>query len=138
MSPGTRSAAGRFFHTPSRRTEAVSASRDFSAASVAWARPSWKNPSAALNTSSTAMIPASTNFPSTSSNRIAASSIQGIGVQNLVSARRKGCSAVSGMEFGPDFSSRLRASSLVRPFVELLVGTAIAAGAETSEATGIG
>jgi threonine dehydrogenase-like Zn-dependent dehydrogenase len=30
--------AGAVFHTPSRLTEAVSASRDLSAASVAWAR----------------------------------------------------------------------------------------------------
>ena len=50
MSPGTSSAAGTVFHAPSRRTEAFSASRDFSAARVAWARLSWNSPRAALNT----------------------------------------------------------------------------------------
>ena len=49
-SPGTSSAAGMVFHAPSRRTDAFSASRDFSAARVAWARLSWNSPSAALNT----------------------------------------------------------------------------------------
>jgi hypothetical protein len=44
----------------SRRTEAFSASLDFSAASVAWARPSGKNPSTALNARRPAMIDAST------------------------------------------------------------------------------
>jgi hypothetical protein len=38
MSPGTSSAAGTVFHTPSRCTDAVSARRDFNAARVAWAR----------------------------------------------------------------------------------------------------
>ncbi len=101
--------------TLSRRTDAFSASRDLSAARVAWARPSWKNPSAALKTRSTAMIAASTYLPRTSSSTIAASSIQGTGAQSLVSARRNGCRAVSGTAFGPNCSSRRRASSLVRP-----------------------
>ena len=35
--------------------------------------------------------------------------------ENLVSALRNGCRAVSGIAFGPNFSSRRRASSLVRP-----------------------
>ena len=61
------------------------------------------------------MIAASTYFPKESSSTIAASSIQGTGSQNLVSAMRNGCRVVSGTAFGPDFSSRLRASSLVRP-----------------------
>ena len=47
-------------HAPSRRTVAFSASRDFSAARVAWARLSWNSPSAALNTKRPAMIAAST------------------------------------------------------------------------------
>jgi prepilin-type processing-associated H-X9-DG protein len=51
----------------------------------------------------------------TESSTIAASSIQGTGAQNLASARRKGCTAVSGTAFGPNCSSRRRASSLVRP-----------------------
>ena len=114
-SPGTRSAAGTVFHAPSRLTEAVSASRDFNAASVAWARLSWKSPSAALNTKRTAMIAASTYLPSTSSSTIAASSIHGTGAQNFSSAIRNGCMLVSGMAFGPIFCSRRRASALVRP-----------------------
>src|SRR5580658_6800342 len=61
------------------------------------------------------MIPASTYLPSTSSSTIAASSIHGTGAQNLVSALCSGRSAVSGTAFGPDFSSRRRASSLVSP-----------------------
>ena len=61
------------------------------------------------------MIAASTYLPRTSSSTIAASSIHGTGAQNLVSALRNGCRAVSGTAFGPNFSSRRRASSLVRP-----------------------
>ncbi len=114
-SPGTSSAAGTVFHTPSRRTDAVSASRDFSAASVAWARLSWKSPSAALNARRKAMIAASTYLPRTSSSTIAASSIQGTGAQNFSIAMRKGCTLVSGIALGPKFASRPRASSLVRP-----------------------
>ena len=61
------------------------------------------------------MIAASTYLPRTTSSTIAASSIHGTGAQNLVSALRNGCRAVSGTAFGPNFSSRRRASSLVRP-----------------------
>ena len=61
------------------------------------------------------MIAASTYLPSASSSTIAASSIHGTGAQNFSSAMRNGCSAVSGIAFGPNFSSRRRASSLVRP-----------------------
>ncbi len=61
------------------------------------------------------MIAASTYLPSTSSSTIAASSIHGTGAQNFSSAMRNGCSAVSGIAFGPNFASRRRASSLVRP-----------------------
>src|SRR5579863_7423627 len=61
------------------------------------------------------MIVASTYLPSTSSSTIAASSIHGTGAQNLVSALRNGCRAVSGTALGPNFSIRRRASSLVRP-----------------------
>jgi len=61
------------------------------------------------------MIAASIYLPRTTSSAIAASSIQGTGAQNLASALRRGCRAVSGIAFGPDFSNRLRASSLVRP-----------------------
>jgi hypothetical protein len=103
------------FHAPSRRTDAFSASRDFSAARVACARLSWNSPSAALNTKRAAMIAASTYLPSTSSSTIAASSIHGTGAQNFSSAMRNGRSAVSGIAFEPNFSSRRRASSLVRP-----------------------
>ena len=60
-------------------------------------------------------MPASTYLPRTTSSTIAASSIQGTGAQNFVSALRKGCMAVSGMALGPNFSRRRRASSLVRP-----------------------
>ena len=66
------------------------------------------------------MIPASTYLPSTSSRTIAASSIHGTGAQNFSSAMRSGCSAVSGIAFGPNFCSRRRASSLVRPSCELI------------------
>ena len=62
------------------------------------------------------MIAASTYLPSTSSSTIAASSIHGTGAQNFSSAMRNGCTLVSGIAFGPNFSSRRRASSLVRPF----------------------
>ena len=61
------------------------------------------------------MIAASTYLPSASSSTIAASSIHGTGAQNFSSARRNGCSVVSGIAFGPNFASRRRASSLVRP-----------------------
>lgn len=114
-SPGTSSAAGMTDHTPSRRTEASSASLDFSAASVAWARLSCKSPSAALNTTSPAMIPASTYLPSTHSSTTAASSIQGTGAQNFSSAVRNRCAEVSGIAFGPDDASLARASALLRP-----------------------
>ena len=61
------------------------------------------------------MMAPSTYLPSSTSSRIAASSIHGTGAQNLVKALVSGCSAVSSIAFGPDFSKRLRASSLVRP-----------------------
>ncbi len=105
------------FHAPSRRTDAFSASRDFSAARVAWARLSWNSPSAALNTRRAAMIAASTYLPSASSSTTAASSIHGTGAQNFSIAMRNGCSAVSGIAFGPNFCNRRRASSLAKPFV---------------------
>ena len=62
------------------------------------------------------MIAASTYSPSASCSTIAASSIHGTGAQNFSSAMRNGWNAVSGIAFGPNFSSRRRASSLVRPF----------------------
>ena len=83
------------------------------------------------------MIPASTYLPSTSSRMVAASSIQGIGVQNLVSARHRGFSAVSGMELGPDVSNRCRASSLVRPFAIGFTEGLTATGAVTLGTSGI-
>jgi hypothetical protein len=46
---------------------------------------------------------------------MAASSIQGTGAQIFSSAMRNGCTLVSGIAFGPNVSSRRRASSLVRP-----------------------
>jgi hypothetical protein len=61
------------------------------------------------------MIVASTYLPSAIWSTSAASSIHGTGAQNLLSAIRNGCRAVSGTAFGPNFSSRWRASSLVRP-----------------------
>ena len=61
------------------------------------------------------MIAASTYLPSASSSTIAASSIHGTGAQNFSSAMRNGCTLVSGIAFGPHFSSRRRASPLVRP-----------------------
>ena len=61
------------------------------------------------------MIAASTYLPSASSSTIAASSIHGTGAQNFSSAMRNGCTLVSGIAFGPDFASRRRASSLVKP-----------------------
>src|ERR1700729_1434041 len=121
-SPGTTSVAGTVFHAPSRWTEAVSASRDFNAASVAWARLSWKSPSAALNTSRRAIIPASTYLPSANSTTMAASSIHGTGAQNLSKAMRIGCVLVSGIALGPDFASRRRASSVVKPPFEMTSG----------------
>ena len=126
MSPATSPAAGTVAQTLSRRTDAFSASRDFSAARVAWARPSWKNPSAALKAKRIAMITASTYLPVAISSTIAASSIHGTGAQNLVSALRNGCRAVSGTVFGPNFSSRLRASALVSPVES---GTSLTSGA---------
>ena len=61
------------------------------------------------------MTAASTYSWSTAWRMIAASSIHGTGAQNLASAIRHGCIAVSGIAFGPYFASRARASSLVRP-----------------------
>src|ERR1700722_10218280 len=115
ISPGTSSEAATGFHNPSRRTDAVSARRDFNAARVACARLSWSSPSTALNTRRNAMIEPSTYFPSTSSSTTAASSIHGTGAQNFSSAIRNGCMLVSGTAFEPTFSSRVWASSLERP-----------------------
>jgi hypothetical protein len=100
---------------PSRRTDALSASRDLSAARVAWARLSWNSPRAALKTKRPAIIAASTYLPSASSRTTAASSIHGTGAQNFSNAMRNGWSDVSGIVLGPNFCSRRRASSLVRP-----------------------
>src|ERR1700722_130438 len=61
------------------------------------------------------MIPPSTYLPRAISSTIAASSIHGMGAQNLVIARRNGCIAVSGTALGPNLSLRRRASSLVSP-----------------------
>src|SRR6202034_2729465 len=114
--------AGMVLHAPPRRTEAVRASRDFSAATVACARPSWKNPSAALNTRSPAMTAASVYSWSAAWRMIAASSIHGTGAQNLDSAIRQGRIAVSGRAFGPNFASSACASPLVRPQANLSSG----------------
>src|SRR5580704_3826686 len=54
-------------------------------------------------------------LPRTISSTTAASSIHGTGAQSWVNALRKGCRAVSGTAFGPNFSRRRRASSLVSP-----------------------
>src|SRR5580700_9958223 len=62
-----------------------------------------------------AMIADSTYLPSTSWSTTAASSIHGTGAQNFSSALRKGRRAVFGIAFGPNFVSRMRASSSVRP-----------------------
>src|SRR5579863_2261243 len=64
------------------------------------------------------MTAASTYLPSATSSTIAASSIHGTGVQNLLNAERSGCAAVSGIALGPYFLSRIAASSLVRPLNE--------------------
>ena len=61
------------------------------------------------------MIAASIYLLSATSSTIAASSIHGTGAQNFSIAMRNGCNAVSGIAFGPNFFSRRRASSLVRP-----------------------
>jgi hypothetical protein len=50
---------------------------------------------------------------------MAASTIQGIGAHNFSIARRAGCDDVSGIEFGPAFAKRTRASLLVSPTGEL-------------------
>src|ERR1017187_7414582 len=73
----------------------------------------------------------------TSSNTMAASNIQGIGAHNFSTALRAGCSDVSGMELGPDFFKRRRASSLVRPSEESLAAVITAAGAGSGGASGI-
>jgi nucleotide-binding universal stress UspA family protein len=70
MSPGTSSAAGMIAQVPSRRTDAFSASFDFSAATVAWARLSWKRPSTALNTRRPAMTAASLQEPYSSDTEV--------------------------------------------------------------------
>jgi hypothetical protein len=121
--------AGTILQAPSRLTEAVSARRDFNAASVAWARLSWKSPSAALNTRRRAMIKASTYLLSTSSSTIAASSIHGTGAQNFSSAMRNGCTLVSGIALGPNFASWRRAASLVSPPFETVSGALVVAAA---------
>ena len=68
------------------------------------------------------MIAASTYLPSANSTTIAASSIHGTGAQNFSSAMRNGCALVSGIALGPDFASRRRASSLVKPPFEVTSG----------------
>src|ERR1700733_11041770 len=55
---------------------------------------------------------------------MAASSIQGTGAQNLFSAIRNGRRDVSGTAFGPNCSSRRRASSFVRPVSAFACGSA--------------
>ena len=101
--------------TRTRCTDALSARRDFSAASVACARLSCSSPSAALKTSSPAIISASRNLPGAHCSTIAASSIHGTGAQNFSSAMRHACADVSGMVFGPAAPIRTRASALLRP-----------------------
>src|ERR1019366_6396060 len=61
------------------------------------------------------MIAASTYLPRDISRTTAASSIQGTGAQNFVSALRHGRIAALGIVFGPNSSSLRRASSPVRP-----------------------
>jgi hypothetical protein len=106
------------------------ASRDFSAASVAWARLCWKRPRAALNTRRKAMIAASTYLPSASSSTITTSSIHGTVAQNIPSAMRNGCACVRH-RVGANLASRRRASSPVKPYFE----TTLAAVSEVAGAT---
>ena len=67
------------------------------------------------------VVPASEYLPSANSTTIAASSIQGTGAQNLSKDMRIGA-LVSGIALGPDFSSRRRASSVVKPPFETTSG----------------
>src|SRR5579862_9564824 len=86
---------------------------------------------AALNTNSAAMTAASTYSWSTVCRMIAASSIHGIGAQNLASAIRHGRTEVSGIAFGPNFASAALASAPVRPRDTLLPPLTGADGAKT-------
>ena len=58
--------------------------------------------------------------------RIAASSSQGTGAQNLANAFRKRCAEVSGMAFGPSFCNCAAAAAEVSP-AGMVVGGAVEA-----------
>ena len=80
-SPGTSSRAGMFRHLPPRRTRASSASFFFSASMALSAWYSSQKPTSALSTSSTRMIPKSSQCRTTAERIAAASIIHGIGPQ---------------------------------------------------------
>ena len=82
------------------------------------------------------MIPASMNLPSTTSRTIAASSIQGIGAHSFSIAIRAGCADVSGIELGPNWADKRRASSLVRPLGDSVVVPLAEASTEAGTAMG--
>lgn len=88
------------------------------------------------------MTAASTYLPSATSSTIAASSIHGTGVQNLLKADRNGCTAVSGIALGPNFLRQVAASSFVRPLrepsVALPADLSGEAGAAGGTAPGLG
>jgi hypothetical protein len=86
----------------SRRTEAFSASLDFSAARVAWARPSWKNPSTTLNARRPAMIDASTSLLERQLEHDRSFQHPWNRRPEFGESLRRGCSAVSGIVFGPN------------------------------------
>jgi hypothetical protein len=111
ISPGTSPAAGTVAERLLRRTEAFSASRDLSAARLACARSSWKNPRAALKTSRTAMIAASTYSVSST---MGASSARGTGAERLGQRPSQRMRGRVGHGVGAELLSRRRASSLVR------------------------
>jgi hypothetical protein len=114
-SPGTSCDACSLTHLPSRPTKAVGASLFLRAVSAALARPSCANPKVALKRSRPPITAASTYSPNPSWRRIAASSIQGMGAQNLARKIRGRDGACSLTVLGPNSARRRRASAAVNP-----------------------
>ncbi|GAA4386797.1 hypothetical protein GCM10023147_10540 [Tsukamurella soli] len=87
------------------------------------------------------MTAASVMLRNTNSSAIAASSSQGTGAQNFLTACINGCTVVSGSELGPMSVNRRSASAVVSPFraaVSAPTGGVVDSGSDGSAGRGSG
>ncbi len=116
-SPGTSWLAATSFHTPSRMTRALSASRCFKSWMALSALNSCQKPTAALMISIARMMARSSQWRTTAESSAATSIIHGIGPQKKRASRESGLTWLSARTFSPCWASRRAASASLSPVV---------------------